>query len=196
MFYRGVLVMKKKAELLQSINSQRKIVLDLLQKGDVDEAKKASDKLESMQNEFDALPNDVVTGRMEKSMDKKEKLSQVKKAVNSFLHKGWAGMSDEDKQFIKSVNATDTPGQVELANRGAALVPVETADFVLEIPTGVYRLRDRVFNYFPRTKSGKIPMVANPSDTLTDFDEFPVGGINRTQVTINQVEFNLHDCGG
>ena len=47
--------MKRKAELLQSINSQRKIVLDLLQKGDVDEAKKASDKLEKMQNEFKIL---------------------------------------------------------------------------------------------------------------------------------------------
>lgn len=192
-----MVVMKKKAELLKSINAQRKVVLDLLQKGSVNEAKTASDALEKMQNEYDALPEEkIVTERMSKPMDKKEKMVQIKKAVNAFLHKGWNGLSDEQKSLIKPTNASDSPGQIETgATRGAALVPVETADFVMEMPTGVYRLRDRVFNYFPRTKSGKIPMVANPSDTLTDFDEFPSGGINRTQVTINQVDFSLHDCG-
>lgn len=188
--------MKKRAELLKAFNLQRKVVLDLLQKGNVDEAKTASDELEKIQNELDALPDTVVTERVVKPMDKKEKLSQIKKAVDTFLHRGWNGLSDEQKTLIKATNASDTPGQIETgATRGAALVPVETAAFVMEMPAGVYRLRDRVFNYYPNTKSGKIPMVANPSDTLTDFDEFPANGINRTQVTINQVDFSLHDCG-
>ena len=187
--------MKKKAELLKSINAQRKVVLDLLQKGSVDEAKTASDALEKMQNEYDALPEDVVTERMSKPMDKKERMAQIKKAVNSFLHKGWAGMTDEEKAIVKPVNATDAPGQVELANRGLALIPVDTADFTLMMDSGVYRLRDKCFQYTTNTKTGKIPMVDNPSDTLTDFDELPVGGLAKKQIAIKQVDFNIHDVG-
>ena len=188
--------MKKKAELLQKINAQRKVVLDLLQGGKIDEAKTASDELEKMSKEYDAMPNDVA-GRKVTVMNKQEKMLQVKKAVNAFLHKGWAGMSDEDKQVVKPVNSTDSPGQVESSAvaKGAALVPVQTADFTLTMNAGVYRLRDKVYNFFASTKSGKIPIVANPTDTLTDFDEYPTGGIHTTDVTINSVDFNVHDCG-
>ena len=190
--------MKKKAELLKSINAQRKVVLDLLQKGSVDEAKTASDALEKMQNEYEAMPEDVVTERMSKPMDKKEKMAQVRKAVDMFLHKGWNGVSDEMKSYVKPMNAVSTPGQVEdgtIATKGAALVPVETADFVTTMATGVYRLRDLVQNYFTNTKSGKIPMVANPSDTLTNFDELPQGGLHKTDVTISAVNFDCDNYG-
>lgn len=189
--------MKKKAELLKSINAQRKVVLDLLQKGSVDEAKTASDALEKMQDEYDKMPEDIVVAeRMAKPMDKKEKMNQVRKAVDAFMHKGWNGVTDEMKNFIKPVNASDTPGQIETGStRGQALVPVVTADFVAEMPAGVYRLRDKTDNYPATSKSGKIPVVANPTDTLTNFDEFPSGGINKTQVTINSIDWNVADYG-
>lgn len=190
--------MKKKAELLKAFNLQRKVVLDLLQKGSVDEAKKASDELEKIQNELDALPNDVVTERMVKPMNKQEKLAQVRSAVDSFLHRGWKGVTDEMKSYIKPLNAVSTPGNVEdttIATKGAALVPVETADFVLTMDPGVYRLRDLVQNYFTNTKSGKIPMVANPSDTLTNFDELQVGGMHKTDVAIGAVNFDVDNYG-
>ena len=190
--------MKKRAELLKSINAQRKIVLDLLQKGSVDEAKTASDALEKMQNEYDALPEEkIVTERM-KPMNKQEKMAQVRSAVDAFLHKGWNGVSDEMKSFVKPINSVSQPGQVEdgtIATKGAALVPVETADFVTTMATGVYRLRDLVQNYFTNTKSGKIPMVANPSDTLTNFDELPSGGMHKADVTIGAVNFDVDNYG-
>lgn len=186
--------MKRKAEVLQAINEKRKQVLDLLQAGDVDNAKKANDELDKLNKEYNELPIEVE--RKLKPMDKKEKFGAVKAAVNAFLHKGWAGMSDEQKNLVKPVNASDSPGQIETgATRGQALVPVETANFVATMDSGVYRLRDRVMNYTASTNTGKIPVVANPSDTLTNFDEFPSGGINKTQVTINAIEWNVSDYG-
>lgn len=189
--------MKKKAELLQKINAQRKQVLDLLQANNIDEAKKASDELEKLQKDFDAMPDDSVQAGKGKAMDKKEKMLQIKKAVNTFLRRGWQGMSDEDRQLVRAVDATGSPAQVESTSvqKGGALVPVETADFAMTMNAGVYRLRDKVFNYFANTKSGKIPMVSNPSDTLTNFDEYPSTGMHITDVTINSVDFNCADYG-
>lgn len=186
--------MKKKAELLKTINTQRKQVLDLLQAGKLEDAKKASDELEKLTKQYDEMQDDVE--RKVKPMDKKEHMLHVKDAVNAFLHRGWKGVSDEFKDVIKPVNASDTPGQIETGStRGAALVPVETADFVMTMDAGVYRLRDRCFNYPASTLSGKIPVVANPTDKLTNFDEFPSGGINKTQVTINSIDWQVKDYG-
>ena len=190
--------MKKKAELLKAINAKRQVVMNFLKDGKLEEAQKESAELEKMTKEFDEMPDEKAGGKVVNVMNEKERLFNVKKAVDAFLHKGWNAISDEQKQFIKPVNATDTPGQVEnttIASKGAALVPVSTADFVLTMDAGVYRLRDKVFNYFANTKSGKIPIVANPTDTLTNFDEYPSGGIHKTDVTINSVDFNVADVG-
>lgn len=184
--------MKKKAELLKSIEEKRKAVLDLLQAGNTDEAKKASDELETLIKEHDAMPEKPLAERMDK-MDK----NLVKKAVNSYLHKGYQGLSDEERQVVRPVDATDTPGQVEtVANRGGVLVPVETADFVVTMETGVYRLRTRVSEYFARTLSGKIPLLANPTAGLVaQFDELPASGISKGQVTFGSVNWQAKDYG-
>ena len=188
--------MKRKAELLSSINEKRKQVIDLLQAGDVDNAKKANDELDKLNKEYNELPIEVE--RKLKPMDKKEKLMQVRKAVDNYLRRGWNGMSDEDRQVVKPMNTVSTPGNVEdgtIATKGAALVPVETADFVSTMDAGVYRLRDLVQNYFTNTKSGKIPMVANPTDTLTNFDELPSGGMHKTDVTVSAINFDVDNYG-
>lgn len=188
--------MKRKAELMASINEKRKQVLDLLQAGDVDNAKKANDELDKLNKEYNELPIEVE--RKFKPMDKKEKLMQVRKAVDNYLRRGWNGMSDEDRQVVKPMNTVSTPGNVEdgtIATKGAALVPVETADFVSTMDAGVYRLRDLVQNYFTNTKSGKIPMVANPTDTLTNFDELPSGGMHKTDVTVSAINFDVDNYG-
>lgn len=186
--------MKKKAELLQAINAQRKVVLGLLKDGKVDEAKDASDKLETMQVEFDALPEDKPAERTVKPMDRKE---QIKKAVNSYLHRGWKGMDDAARQILKAVDATDAPGQVEsVANRGGVLVPVETADFVGMMDTGVYRLRTRVSEYFARTLSGKIPLANNPTSGLVEFfNELPASGITKKDIKFGVVDWTVKDYG-
>ena len=191
--------MKKRAEMLKALNAKRKAVLDLLQAGSLDDAKKASDELDAMQKEFDELPDEPKpAGRSLKAMDKKEKLMQVRKAVDSFLRRGWNGMSDEERAIVKPLNTVSTPGNVEdttIANKGAALVPVETSEVIATMDAGTYRLRDLVQNYFASTKSGKIPMVANPTDTLTNFDELPSGGMHKTDVTVGAVNFNCANYG-
>ena len=190
--------MKKKAELLQEFNSQRKVVLDFLQAGNVEEAKKASDVLEQITKQLDEMP-DVQAERMITKMDKKEKIVNLKRALNSFLHKGWKGLDDAERQLLKPANATDTPGQVEVTtspSRGSVLVPVETADFVGTMDTGVYRLRTRVSEYFASTLSGNIPLMANPTAGLVaQFDEFPSGGISKGQVTFGNVAWAVKDYG-
>lgn len=188
--------MKRRAELLSSINEKRKQVIDLLQAGDVDNAKVANDELDKLNKEYNELPIEVE--RKFKPMDKMEKMNQVRKAVDTYLRRGWNGMSDEDRQVVKPMNTVSTPGQVEdgtIASKGAALVPVETADFVSTMDAGVYRLRDLVQNYFTNTKSGKIPMVANPTDTLTNFDELPSGGMHKTDVTVSAINFDVDNYG-
>lgn len=186
--------MKKKAEVLQAINSQRKQVLDLLTEGKTAEAKEASDKLDVLVKEYDAMPAEALAERKRTSMNKE----QVKKAVNAYLHKGFRGMTDEEKQALRPIDATDTPGQVEtVANRGGVLVPVEVADFVGRMDTGVYRLRTRVSEYFARTLSGKIPLADNPTTGLVQlFDEYPAGGgISKGQVTFGSVSWQVKDYG-
>ena len=130
-------------------------------------------------------------------MDQKERLKNIRLAVNAFLHKGWKGMTDEERGILKPVNSTDTPGQVEtVANRGGVLVPVETADFVARMDTGVYRLRTRVSEYFSKTLSGKIPLVNNPTSGLVaQFDELPASGISKGQVTFGSVDWTVKDYG-
>ena len=184
--------MKRKAELLQEINATRTKVIDLLQAGNVDEAKKFNDELNKLNKIFNELPTETVERKSVK-MDK----NVVKNAVNAYLHKGWKGLSDEQKTALKPVNATDTPGQVEtVANRGGVLVPVEVADFVGRMDTGVYRLRTRVSEYFARTLSGKIPLANNPTAGLVaQFDELPAGGISKGQITFGSVDWTVKDYG-
>ena len=185
--------MKKRAELLKAINAARKNVLSLLQDGKLEEAKKATDELDKMENEFDALPAETTPAGKENKMDKK----QILKAVNSFLHRGWNGMDDAERQIIKPLNATDGTGQVEtVANRGGVFVPVETASFVEMMDTGVYRLRTRVSEYFARTLSGKIPLANNPTAGLVQlFDELPSGGISKTDIKFGSVDWTAKDYG-
>ena len=183
--------MKKKAELLRAINAQRKKVIDLIAGGHVEEAKVANDELSKMNDEFEKLPDEPMKGV--KAMDK----GMLKKAVNQYLHKGWSGMDDESKAFLKPINATDSPGQVEtVANRGGVFVPVETADFVEMMSTGVYRLRTLVSEYFSRTLSGKIPLANNPIAGLVEmFDEYDTNGISKKDIKFGSVSWQVKDYG-
>ena len=185
--------MKKKAELKQAIDAKRKSVLALFKENKIDEAKTASDELDAMIKEYEALPTETA-GKVVKTMDKKKAL---KSAVNAYLHKGFAGMTDEQKQLVRPVDATATPGQVEtVATRGAELVGEEVASFVATMDTGVYRLRTRVSEYFARTLSGKIPKLSAPTAGLVaQFDELPSGGISKGQVTFGAVNWQVRDYG-
>lgn len=187
--------MKKKAELLKAINEKRVHVLNLLKENKVEEAQTASNELDALMKEYDKFPAEP--GKVVNKMDKKEKMLQVKNAVNAFLHRGWKGMSEEDRNVLKPLNATDSPGQVEVvANRGGVLVPVETADFVAMMDTGVYRLRTRVSEYFAKTLSGKIPLANNPTAGLVQlFDELPAGGITKGDIKFGVVNWAVKDYG-
>lgn len=198
--------MKKRTELMRAINAKRKTLLDLLSAGSVDEAKKVGDELETLMSDLEKCEDDtpkasdglkpISSGGIVK-MDKKEQLAGIKRAVNKFLHGGWKALDEADRGLIKPVNATATPGQVEtVTERGGVLVPVEVADFVARIDTGVYRLRTRVDNYAARSKSGVIPKLANPTSGLVQFfDELPGGGITRGDVRFGSVNYNVGDYG-
>ena len=187
--------MKKRAELLQKINASRKIVLDFLKDGKINEAKAESDNLEKLMKDFDELPNE---GRkvVDSKMDKKQKLF---KAVNNYLHKGWAGMDEEDRNYVKVVDATGSPAQVETTtnpSRGSVFVPFEVADFTEFIATGVYRLRTRVQDYVARTLSGRIPLANNPTSGLVEmFDEYPESGITKKDVKFGAIDWTVRPYG-
>lgn len=187
--------MKKKAELLQKIIAARKNVMTLLHDGKIEEAKTASDELDKMVKDYEGMPDDEPAGRSVTNMNKDK--GAIKRAVNSFLHKGWKGLDDAERQLLKPINATDTPGQVgTIAERGGVFVPVETADFAETMETGVYRLRTRVSEYFARSLSGKIPLVNNPTAGLVQlFDELPEGGIPKGQITFGTVNWQAKDYG-
>ncbi len=187
--------MKKKAELLQKIFAARKNVMALLHDGKMEEAKTASDELDKLVKDYEGMPDDEPAGRSVTNMNKDK--GAIKRAVNSFLHKGWKGLDDAERQLLKPINATDTPGQVgTIAERGGVFVPVETADFAEMMETGVYRLRTRVSEYFARSLSGKIPLVDNPTAGLVQlFDELPEGGIPKGQVTFGAVNWQAKDYG-
>lgn len=188
--------MKKRAEVLQEINAYRKSVLDLLQAGNVDEAKTKAEELEKLVKQYDAMPIENMGGKVENKVDRKQKLV---KAVNAYLHKGFAGMSDEDRAVLKPVNTTDSPGQVEVTtspSRGSVFVPFETADFTEYMSTGIYRLRDRVSQYIARTLSGRIPLANNPTAGLVElFDELPASGITRKDIKFGAVDWTVKPYG-
>ena len=81
--------MKKKAELLQKIIAARKNVMTLLHDGKMEEAKTASDELDKMVKDYEGMPDDEPAGRSVVNMNKDK--GAIKRAVNSFLHKGWKG---------------------------------------------------------------------------------------------------------
>lgn len=179
--------MKKKAELLQKIEAKRKNVLSLLNEGKTAEAKAGSDELEKMMADYEKM-EDNVGGEQTVKKD----YETISKAVNKYVR----GIKDESG-VLKPVNATATPGQVEtVPNRGGVLVPVETADFTMRMATGVYRLRDRVDNFYAKSLTGKIPKVENPTSGLIQFfDELPSGGISEGQVTFGSVDYTVKDYG-
>lgn len=185
--------MKTKAEFLQKINEQRKVVMNLLTDGKLEEAKLASEKLEDLMSKAEMAAEVPQKGQGSKMVN----AVNLKTAVNAFLHKGWKGMNDEEKTFFKASNATEGTGQVEtVANRGGVLVPVETADFVGRMETGIYRLRTRVSEYFSKSLSGKIPLLANPTAGLVaQFDELPTGGIQKGDVKFGSVDWAVRDYG-
>lgn len=187
--------MKKKAELMQKINAYRKSVLDLLQAGNVDEAKKQADELDKLMKDYDSMPADV-QGKVVNKVNKKQMLI---KAVNSYLHRGWAGMSDEDRALLTPVDSTGSPAQVETTtnpSRGSVFVPFETADFTEFMSTGVYRLRTRVSEYVARTLSGRIPLANNPSAGLVElFDEYPTAGITKKDIKFGSVDWAVKPYG-
>lgn len=186
--------MKKKAEMMQAIDSARKNVLALLQAGKIDEAKTASDELDKLMKDYEALPDEPAGRKVVNKMDKK---NMILKAVNAYLHRGWQGMADEDRALLKPMNATDGTGQVEaVANRGGVFVPVEVADFAAFMSTGVYRLRTRVSEYFAKSLSGKIPLANNPVAGLVEmFDELPTAGIARKDIKFGVVNWTVNPYG-
>lgn len=194
--------MKKRNEILRALNQKRKALMDMLTANNLEEAKKLGEEVETLTRQLDEAEEEKPTASLKPinggiAMDKKEKLSAIRRAVNNFIHKGWKALDEADRTMIRPVNATDTPGQVESVEaRGGVLVPVEVADFVDRIDTGVYRLRTRVANYPANTKSGVIPKIANPTAGLVQFfDEFPSGGIARGQVEFGSVKYNVGDYG-
>ena len=188
--------MKKKAELMQKINASRKIVLNFLQEGKLNEAKAESDNLEKLMKDYDELPVDAGRKVVNKAMDKKTKLF---KAVNNYLHKGWAGMDEEDRSYVKVIDATGSPAQVETTtspSRGSVFVPFEVADFTEFMSTGVYRLRTRVQEYLARTLSGRIPLANNPTSGLVEmFDEYPSDGITKKDIKFGAIDWTVKPYG-
>ena len=186
--------MKKKAEMLQKINALRKNVVDLLAENKMEEAKKASDELDVLMKDYEKMPNEKAIGKVENKMDK---MKEIKKAVNSYLHKGWNGMEDAERALLKPTNATEGTGQVTVVgNRGGVFVPVEVADFAAFMETGVYRLRTRFAEYFANTKSGTIPLANNPTAGLVEmFDELPTGGIARKDIKFGSVDWTVNPYG-
>lgn len=186
--------MKKKAEMLQKINALRKNVVDLLAENKMEEAKKASDELDVLMKDYEKMPNEKAIGKVENKMDK---MKEIKKAVNSYLHRGWNGMEDAERALLKPTNATEGTGQVTVVgNRGGIFVPVEVADFAAFMSTGVYRLRTRFAEYFANTKSGTIPLANNPTAGLVEmFDELPTGGIARKDIKFGSVDWTVNPYG-
>ena len=187
--------MKKRAEMLQQIEAKRKEVLALLEGGKTAEAKVASEALDAMMKDYEKLPEDAnsVAKPAEGAKAMKKDLTAINKAVNAYLRTG----RRDEAGILQAMNTTATPGQVEsVPNRGGVLVPVEVADYVARMDTGVYRLRDRVDNYFAKSLSGKIPKVDNPTSGLIQlFDELPDGGIPEGQVVFGSIDYNVRDYG-
>ena len=185
--------MKAKAELKKAIDVTKQNLLTLFEAGNITEAKTVSDELEQMIAKYKAMPSESTAERKVKTMDK----SLLKSAVNAYLHKGWNGMSDEEKAIVRPMNSTDSTGQVEtVSTRGGVFVNSEVADYAERMDTGVYRLRDRVSQYFAKTLSGKIPLANNPTAGLVaQFDELPASGISKGHITFGAVEWTVKDYG-
>jgi len=188
--------MKKRAELLQKINASRKIVLDFLQAGKVDEAKAESENLEKLMKEFDELPEEgrKVVNNMQSKQERKVALNR---AVATMLRKGYSALSEDDKRLVKPLNTIDSPGNVESDTqaRGGVLVPVQTADIIKEMSMGAYRLKDKC-DYFPtNTRSGVVPAGVNPEGGLIEFDELPVGGVPAGEATFKPIQYTVKNRG-
>lgn len=188
--------MKKRAELLQAINDARKNVLALLQSGKVDEAKKASDELDALQKEFDAMPSEPMKG-VNKMQSKQERKVALNHAIATMLRKGYNSLNDEEKKLVKPLNTIDSPGNVESDTqaRGGVLVPVQTADIIKEMSMGAYRLKDKC-DYFPtNTRSGVVPAGVNPESGLIEFDELPVGGLPQGEAVFKPIAYTVKNRG-
>lgn len=200
--------MKKRAELLKTINGLRTEVMNLLGAKDLDGAAAKSKELDEALNELNTLADEKPVdngnlkplsnlGGSEMFKTKNKDLSKINVAVNQYIRRGTTGMDAEAMQIVKPINATDSPGQVEsVANRGGVLVPVETADYVLTERTGTYRLRDLVSEHKPIRPTGTIPMLANPQGGLVaQFDEFPASGISRSDIKFSALPYSVKDYG-
>ncbi len=195
--------MKKNAEILQKVNVLRTKCIDLLQADKLEEAESVAKEIDAEMQKINKKENEtkhfvsvdsVTTGGQK--MTKAENLKKISHAVNAFLKGGWAGISEEDKSFVKPLNATDSPGMVEsVSTRGGVLVKEDPVDFVTAMDSGFYRLKLDTDVYPTSYKSGTMPALPVPTDGLTNFDELPVGGMNKTQLTFIPLPYNCKSFG-
>lgn len=189
--------MKKSVELAQQVAAQRAKVSELLDAGNLEEAKTEAEALKAMKAEYDATV--AVEDSKKKNFSGTQKgISEMANAKTAF-NKAIRGMAltDEEKQLVKYESLRDaagTPGQQGMTPaKGGYLVPSEQAAEIEKLMDDEVRLRNYCDVKETNFRSGSIPTRTHTNSKLANFDE--LNTITETDIDFGAINYDCKNYG-
>lgn len=194
--------MRKTIELKKLLDAQRKKVDDLYKQEQFDDAANEAKQLNELKREYDiaaAVENAANVFQGEPVNGPIAGTKDAKKLHNRIFNKlvlgdkfGFAALTDEEKEYAKTLNATT--GQMGATPaKGGYLIPEEQMNTILEPRRAFTQLKNYCNVQVVNSRIGSIPTATEETGQLDAFDE--LGEISNTDIDFGQIKWSTHDYG-
>ncbi|WP_370850205.1 phage major capsid protein [Megasphaera sp.] len=194
--------MRKTIELKKLLDAQRKKVDDLYKQEQFDDAANEAKQLNELKREYDiaaAVENAANVFQGEPVNGPIAGTKDAKKLHNRIFNKlvlgdkfGFAALTDEEKEYAKTLNATT--GQLGATPaKGGYLIPEEQMNTILEPRRAFTQLKNYCNVQVVNSRIGSIPTATEETGQLDAFDE--LGEISNTDIDFGQIKWSTHDYG-
>lgn len=194
--------MRKTIELKKLLDAQRKKVDDLYKQEQFDDAANEAKQLNELKREYDiaaAVENAANVFQGEPINGPIAGTKDAKKLHNRIFNKlvlgdkfGFAALTDEEKEYAKTLNATT--GQLGATPaKGGYLIPEEQMNTILEPRRAFTQLKNYCNVQVVNSRIGSIPTATEETGQLDAFDE--LGEISNTDIDFGQIKWSTHDYG-
>lgn len=194
--------MRKTIELKKLLDAQRKKVDDLYKQEQFDDAANEAKQLNELKREYDiaaAVENaanvfqgEPVNGPIAGTKDEKKLHNRIFNKLVLGDKFGFAALTDEEKEYAKTLNATT--GQLGATPaKGGYLIPEEQMNTILEPRRAFTQLKNYCNVQVVNSRIGSIPTATEETGQLDAFDE--LGEISNTDIDFGQIKWSTHDYG-
>ena len=195
--------MRKTIELKKLLDAQRKKVDGLYKQEQFDDAANEAKKLNELKREYDiavAVENAANAFQGEPVNSPVAGTKDAKKLHNRVFNKlvlgdkfGFAALTDEEREYAKTLDGTQTGQLGATPAKGGYLIPEEQMNTILEPRRAFTQLKNYCNVQVVSSRIGSIPTATEETGQLDDFDE--LGEISNTDIDFGQIKWSTHDYG-